>query len=661
MSLSAADIEKLVTRGQQLYAEGQLDAAAQILEEVLAIDPIHPRALFNKGVLSYVRGQHDIAEDFYHRATLAKAGYKEAHYNLGVILQKAGRAAEARAQFENAIAADPAFFEALMGMGAVQRELHAYDKSIEYFLRASAIRTNEQVYNHIGYTYKLMGLANEAADYFQRALLYNPGHVSSLNEMGAIFMRNFRFEEAQNYLDSALKLGGEDKNVLCNSAALSIGRGQHMKAVEYCRRGLAFEPAFAPFYHNMMLAMVYAPGVSPQELLAAANEFGTRIAEPLYRPLGYIPDKAPDRKLRIGYVSGDFKKHSVSYFIENLLSHHDRAWFEIYAYSNLARGDVVTDRIRGQFDHWQDIFTLNDERAATLIENDRIDILVDLAGHTDANRLLVFARKPAPVQVTWLGFPATTGVKAIDYRITDPLAEPPGIADALNVEKLWRLPHIFSCYSAGHKDVPVIDHPPLRDNGFVTFGCFNNFTKVSDEVLRTWAQILWAVPQSRLLLEIGGLDSHQIHREVKARIARAGLPQERVIMKPRQPENQFVLYNKIDIALDPFPCNGGTTSMDTLWMGVPLITLAGDHFLSRMGVTILTNAGLPELIAGSLDEYVQKATALANDPARMTAMRQGLREKVMASSVMNQELFARDMEDAYRGMWQDYCRRSDTE
>jgi predicted O-linked N-acetylglucosamine transferase (SPINDLY family) len=449
--------------------------------------------------------------------------------------------------------------------------------------------------------------------------------------------------------------------VLCNLAALAIGRGQHMKAVEYCRRGLTVDPAFAPLYYNMMLAMVYAPDAAPQELYAAATEFGVRVADPLHRPLGYRPDKNPDRKLRIGYVSGDFRKHSVSYFVENLLQRHDRARFEIYAYSNLARGDDVTARIRGQFDHWRDIYTMNDDKVAAQIEADHIDLLVDLAGHTDANRLLVFARKPAPVQATWLGFPATTGLKAIDYRITDALAEPPGAADGLNVEKLWRLPHIFSCYSAGRRDVPVIDHPPSRDNGFITFGCFNNFTKVSDDVLRTWARILGDVPGSRLMLEIAGLESHQIHREIKARIARAGLPVDRVIMKPRKAENQFVLYNEIDIALDPFPCNGGTTSMDTLWMGVPFVTVAGDHFLSRMGVTILTNAGLPELIARDVDDYVQTSVALGNDPARLAALRTGLREKVMASPVMDQQLFARDMEDAYRGMWREYCRRSDTE
>jgi predicted O-linked N-acetylglucosamine transferase (SPINDLY family) len=280
-----------------------------------------------------------------------------------------------------------------------------------------------------------------------------------------------------------------------------------------------------------------------------------------------------------------------------------------------------------------------------------------MAGHTGYNRLLVFARKPAPIQVTWLGFPATTGMKAMDYRITDAYAEPPGMTENLNVETLWRLPEIFCCYGAHESNPAVIDHPPFEDNGYITFGCFNNFAKVTDPVLETWAKIMSSVPESRLLLEITGLDGPKFRAEVEERLQRQGLPLNRVILEPRKRSNQFVLYNKIDIALDPFPCVGGTTSMDTLWMGVPLVTLAGKHFVSRMGVSILTNAGLPELIAQNTDEYVKLATGLANDRQRLKSLRHNLRDHVVASPLMNQESFARNMETAYREMWRKWCAR----
>ncbi|MGH6742302.1 MAG: hypothetical protein ACREDY_25290, partial [Bradyrhizobium sp.] len=369
----------------------------------------------------------------------------------------------------------------------------------------------------------------------------------------------------------------------------------------------------------------------------------------------FVRDAAPERRLRIGYVSPDFREHAVNYFFEPLLRLHDRSRFEVFGYYNALYEDGVTKRLRQSFDHWRNITSLSDDKAADMIEADKIDILIDLAGHTGYNRLLTFARKPAPVQVTWLGYPATTGVKAIDYRISDPYTEPPGMTEHLNVETLWRLPEFFCCYQADAKNPAVIDHPPSGDNGYITFGCFNNFAKVTDPVLAAWARIMERVPDSRLLLEIVGLEAQQFRAAVEERLQRLGLPLERVILEARRKSNQFVLYNKIDIALDPFPCVGGTTSMDTVWMGVPFVTLAGRHFLSRVGVTVLSNAGMPELITNTVDDYVDLAVRLATDRDWLRRLRHNMRDRVVNSPLMNQEVFARAMEDAYRGMWCKWC------
>ena len=312
-------------------------------------------------------------------------------------------------------------------------------------------------------------------------------------------------------------------------------------------------------------------------------------------------------------------------------------------------------RLKESVDHWHNIRPLDDDAAADLIEADGIDILIDLSGHTRANRLLVFARKPAPIQVTWLGFSATTGMRAMDYRITDVYAEPVGMTEHLNVETLWRLPRIFCCYQGSDHGPAVIDHPPKDDNGYVTFGCFNNYAKLTDPVLALWARIMARLPDARLMLEIFGLESEKFRAEVEARLTGFGLPLDRLILMPRSAANQFVLYNKVDIALDPFPSNGGTTSLDTLWMGVPFVTLAGDRFSSRMGVSILSNAGLAELIAADEDQYVELAVALATDDARLRSVRHNLRERVEKSPLMDQALSARDMADAYRGMWKIWC------
>ena len=340
------------------------------------------------------------------------------------------------------------------------------------------------------------------------------------------------------------------------------------------------------------------------------------------------------------------------------LRRHDRRQFEVFAYSNNVRDDAVTARLRPQFDHWVDIRSLSDDVAADRIEGDGIDILVDLSGHTAGNRLLVFARKPAPVQVAWLGFPASTGMAAMDYRITDGYAEPPGLTETLNTETLWRLPDIFCCYQGHDSNPAVIDHPPCDDNGWVTFGGFNNFAKVTDPVLSAWGQILHRVPGSRLLLEIHGIAGPSFRAETMARLERLGLPLDRVILEPRAKANQFVLYNRIDIALDTFPYSGGTTSLDSLWMGVPVVTLAGAHFASRLGVTILTNAGLPELIADSWEGYIDVASRLALDRGWLETVRRDLRSRVVAGPLMDQDRFARNMEAAYREMWQRWCLQS---
>jgi len=425
------------------------------------------------------------------------------------------------------------------------------------------------------------------------------------------------------------------------------------------RRVLEIRPDFVEAHNNLLLAMQYAEGYSPAEIFAEHVAFARQFEEPLKGrwPL-HENSREPCKRLKVGYVSPDFRRHSVAYFIEPVLAHHDKNEVEVTCYCNNSQRDEVTDRLSRYADRWLDCSRLSDDELAQRILSDGIDILVDLAGHTANNRLLVFARKPAPIQVTWLGYPATTGLTAMDYRMTDRHAEPPGMTEHLNVETLWRLPGFFCCYRAHENSPPVIDHPPSDDKGHITFGCFNNFSKVTDAALKLWAQILDRVPTARLLLEIRGIDRPTFRAETEARLQRLGLPLERVTLEARSPANQYALYNQIDIALDPFPCNGGTTSLDALWMGVPFVTLAGSHFVSRMGVSILTNAGLPELIADTPEDYVELATRLALKPEWLRDLRYQLRQRVANGPLMDESAFTRQLEAAYRGMWQAYCARA---
>jgi predicted O-linked N-acetylglucosamine transferase (SPINDLY family) len=608
--------------GNVLREQGRLDDAVTRYKRALALRPDYAEAWNNLGSALHTQGKPDEAVRQYERAIALNPGLADAHNNCGNAFQVQGKLIEAIAQYERAIALNPAFSDAHNNLGKLLHEQGRFD---------------------------------DAKTHYERALTLRPDCAEFLNNLGTVFVTQNKFDEAVPFFERALALNPDPVETLNNLGGMFFVQGKSEDAIACYRQALAVKPNSGKTYDNLLRIMVHTASVSPAELAATAREYGERLADPLRRQRPLIRDRNPDRRLRIGYVSPDFRNHVVNYFFESLLKLHDRQQFEVFAYSSALREDTVTARLKQEFDHWRGIQFQNDDQVADLIEADKIDILIDLAGHTGNNSLLVFARKPAPVQVTWLGYPATTGMTAIDYRITDIHAEPVGMTENLNTETLWRLPEIFCCYQAHENSPAVIDHPPFEDNGYVTFGCFNNFSKVTAPVLETWGQILARVPNSRLLLEISGLESPRFRAGIEARLQRFALPFDQLILVPRKRSNQFVLYNRIDIALDPFPCNGGTTSMDTMWMGVPFVTLAGDHFVSRMGVTILTNAGIPELIAKDREEYVSLAVNLALDKERLRSLRHNLRQKVVASPLMNQPTFVHNMEAAYREMWRKWC------
>ncbi len=495
----------------------------------------------------------------------------------------------------------------------------------------------------------------KAIEQYMQVLKKRPDVFENLNNIGTAYYKLKKYDDAVFYYKKALAIQSDVEHILWAVAVCFAERGALDEAIGYYRRTLNISTKKTQIYSDLLLTMIYAESVTPEALAEEARKFGKNIAEPVQRKKSFANGKDPERKLRIGYVSPDYRDHPIPYFLEPLLKLHDRKNFEIFSYSNTSYDNPIMERMKKSADFWRDLRDLNSDAAYSLIYSDQIDILIDMAGHTAANSLMVFARKPAPVQVTWLGYPATTGMKAMDYRITDHYVEPVGMTEHLNAETLWRLPKIFCCYQ-GHENSPtVIDHPPFEDNGYITFGCFNNFMKVRDPVLAAWGRILKQVPNSRLLLEIPNLDDPKFCKTVEDRLKKQDVPMDRVMLELRTRTNQFVLYNKIDIALDPFPCCGGTTSMDTLWMGVPLITLAGQSFVSRMGVTILTNAGLPELIAYTTEKYIELVVDLAQDRARLKKIRHNLRDRFSSSPAMDQKSFTQDMEEAYRGMWRKYC------
>jgi predicted O-linked N-acetylglucosamine transferase (SPINDLY family) len=636
--------------GDVLRSKGNTEEAIESYKRAISLKPDFVEGMGNLASMFLAAGRLDEAAHYNHKVLALNPDYVLGLYNMGAIYELQGKFDDALKYYERALSLKPDITLALSGMGRMLQRANKPDQALEYFKKSIKITPTAEAFAHMGEILQETSRSEEAEEYYKTALSMKPNNTEYLNNLGGIYSRAERYKDAYLCYKQVLDLEPNNPGTLNNMASSLKAFSQMDEAIECHKKALKIRPAHAPTYTNLLLAMVYSSSVTAQELYDTAKEFGATVADPMLKNYKFKNTVMPGRKLKIGYVSPDFRAHSVNYFFEPLLKDHNRNDFEIYGYSNVEKSDPVTVRLQNEFDVWRDISSLSDDEAADQIYKDQIDILVDLAGHTGRNRLLVFARKPAPVQATWLGYPATTGVKAIDYRIVDIYAEPEGLTEHLSVEKLWRMPEIFCCYGGHPKNPTVIDHPPFEDNRYITFGCFNNFAKVTDSVLALWSEILRQVPDARLLLEIAGVD--QFRNELMLRFERLGLPVDRLIVEQKRPENQYVLYNRIDIALDPFPCNGGTTSMDTMWMGVPMITLAGNSFVSRMGVTILTNAGIPEFIAYTKEEYIKKAVDLASNREVLAKIREGMRARVEKSPLMDQPRFARNMEQAYKAMWQ---------
>lgn len=443
--------------------------------------------------------------------------------------------------------------------------------------------------------------------------------------------------------------------------------GQVREAVKDCETAIALRYNDPGNYTNKLLFMLADPQVDAAQLSAAARQYGA-VFEPPLRP--EWPDfqehrGSPWRRLKIGFLSPDFRVHSVMYFVEGLLAQLDRRQFEVFAFYLFPRDDHVTERVQRHADHFVPLAGFSPQQQAEAIRAQGIDILIDLAGHTGNNGLLTLAHKAAPVQVSWLGFPATTGLTAVDYKFTDEITDPPG-AEAQYTEQLYRLPTLFACYRPMSRN-PLWRYQPRYQvrptpglaNGFITFGSCNNLGKLTDEVLALWGQVLAAVPGSRLLIEGKNLDRPDFANAYRQRCERLGLPPAQVDLVAQRTDNQYLTYHRIDIALDPFPLTGGTTTFDVLWMGLPIVSMVGESFKSRMGVGLLAYLGRTEWLAETPEDYVRIATSLAADTQALNTLRQGLRAEVEASALMREDIFNHHFAEGLRVMWLQWLARAE--
>lgn len=509
-----------------------------------------------------------------------------------------------------------------------------------------------QIYYEAGVMYSRAREEDLAERAFARAVELRPNFPKALNLRGHALRKARDFDGAIAAFSRALALDPEFTEARNNLGCLLQDVGRLDSAIATFEEGIARDPECAPLQSNRLYAMHFDPGTTPQSLRDAHAEWERcAILAKIQRFTDWTNDRSPDRRLRIGYVSPDFRGHCQSMFVLPLLRHHDREKFEIFCYSDVRNEDQATAAMRASVEHWREVLGKPDDDLAAQIREDRIDVLVDLTLHMARNRLTMFARKPAPVQVSYLGYPGTTGLSVIDYRLTDPYLDPRGEADAFYVERSHRLPHTFWCFDP-FDDTPVSDLP-AKKNGYITFGCFNNFCKVSPMTLRMWKRVLEAIPSSRLkLLSPSGSARRYVLDHVQ-------IDPSRIEFCDFVPRDQYLRrYHEVDLCLDTFPYNGHTTTLDGLWMGVPVVSLCGQTPVSRAGFSLLSNLELAdEFVSRTEERFVELAKARCENIARLQAIRDSLRERMLASPLMDYRGFTRDIESAYRTFWQRWCCR----
>jgi predicted O-linked N-acetylglucosamine transferase (SPINDLY family) len=634
-----------VLKDQRRYPE-----ALEFYEAALAAAPEQAFIHSNRGNVLKELGRLDDALISYRQALQLDPKSYAAHSNCGTVFKEQGQLAAAGDCYRRALDLNPRSHEALSNLGVVLKEQGKYDEAARCLDEALKLNPkSDAACTNLGTVLKELGRFDEALGWHCRALELNPRSHFALNNLGSLLKEQGRFVEARGCFEKAIEFQPDFHFAHNNLGSALCELGRTREALDCFRRALELKPAYHPAFSNLLFALNYLPDTDRAELFAEHRRFDATFGEPLralHQPHTNLRD--PARVLRVGFVSGDFRDHPVASFIEPVFARYSRAEAEVFCYANQPTSDSMTARLRGQVEHWREVAGWTDDELADAIRHDGIDILVDLSGHTARHRLLVFARKPAPIQVSMIGYMQTTGLSAMDYRITDTGLDPVGVSEAFNVEELVRLPAGAATFRPPADCPPVNELPALR-NGFVTFGSFNNLAKVTPEALAAWAEILRAVPNSRLL--VVGREGNAAHTTLTGH----GVAQERIEMIPRQSMPDYLaLHHRVDLLLDTFPYNGGTTALIAAWMGVPFVTVESASTTGRAGANLLRPLGLAGLIASGAPDYVQRAVVAASDLPRLAQWRSALRGK-LDPLLGDGDAYTHQLQHAFREMWRKWC------
>lgn len=610
----------------------------------------YAKTLYDKALFLEESDCLDSAVELYGEALLHTSDSADIYLRLGQVLMKQKKTLEAIACFEDALISNPGKTELLSDLGyayyAAQKPAEA-SKRFEQLIKISPEPESAAIHNMLGLCYMYLKNSGLAEEHFNVALNIDPRMASAHNNIGLLSLNLGNICSAIESFQTSLSIKNDFAEVHSNLARAYQMKGKIEEAVVQFRLALTYDPKHIGIAQNLVFAMNYLCGADPLLVLREHQD----VSEMFPGSIEY-PPPLPHDKIRIGYVSPDFKQHPVAFFISPVLRCHDTEKFEIFCYANVPLPDNVTEQLRAFGHTWRWISGQTDAMVAEQIHKDGIDILVDLAGHTVGNLLGVFALRPAPLQVSWLGYPNTTGLAEIGYRITDKVADPPGLTDCWHSELLIRLDDCFLCY-AGPRDIDLPERVVQEEA--VSFCCFNNMSKINQPLLAVWARILTAVPGSRLLLKNLSLADESLRLSLRDSFIDMGISADRLELCGVKAsfEEHLAWYNKADIALDSFPYNGTTTTCEALWMGVPVVTWAGQIHASRVGASILSTIGLSGLIAVSEEEYVNLAVTLARDRASREQLRRTTRVRMMDSPLMDAPAFTKRLENAFYEMLAD--------
>jgi predicted O-linked N-acetylglucosamine transferase (SPINDLY family) len=688
MILNIPTIPEALEQASTLHRAGRLTEAEQLYRQILDIKPDHADSLHLLGVIAHQRGRSETAVDLigkaikvddrsadfhsnigsalhalgrlddaeahYGRAIELDADHLDAHNNLGNALFKRGKFAEAAAQFGRAVMITPHDAVAHFNLGNALLAQGDFAGAIARYERAIALNPHwAEPYYNLGRIFSTLGRSEEAAAQFRRAIDRKPAYVEAYSNLGAALHQMGHLGEAQACARQALALRPPDPDAfnVCGTVLLALGRSE--EAIGCFRAAVTSRPDDAALHSNLVFALNFSPTATAADHQLERAAWAKRHASRLCSPQVFHNNADPERRLRIGYVSSHFRRQAATYAFGAVIANHDPQSFEVTCYSDTAHEDDATRCLAERAERWHRTEGLDDASLAELVRADRIDILVDLVGHMRGHRLLVFARKPAPIQVTAWGEPNGTGLAAMDYLLADPVLVP-AKERSLLVEEVVDLPNYLGFWLPQSVSEPKA--LPARSRGHITFGSFNRLDKVQEPVLARWAAILRGVPRSRLVLKERTLTDAGQKKRILTALAARGVTADRVsLLGWRDPTEQFEAYHDIDLALDPFPHNGAMTTLEALWMGVPVVACAGSTIPSRLTAASLTALGLTDFIAGDLEGYVDLAIAKAGDVEGLARLRASLRERMARSSVADPTRYARAVEAAYRQMWQRWC------